>query len=74
MSLISGSVANISGIKLCRYYQEFLRSSSLCKYQLELVSSGQLSLLDFLLGGDSLGYFMEVYRNISKIVFVHTIV
>ena len=45
---------------VCRYYPEFLRSSYLCKYQLELVSSGRLCLLDFLLGGDSLVLFMEV--------------
>lgn len=32
----------------------------MCKFQLELVSSGGLSLLDFLLGGDPLVYFMEV--------------
>lgn len=32
----------------------------MCKFQLELVSSGGLCLLDFLLGGDPLVYFMEV--------------
>jgi A-kinase anchor protein 10 len=42
-----------------QYYPEFLRSPHLCKYQLELVSSGKLCLLDFLLGGDSLVLFME---------------
>ena len=45
---------------ICRYYPEFLRSPYLCKYQLELVSSGRLCLLDFLIGGDSLVLFMEV--------------
>lgn len=42
-----------------RYYPGFLRSSSLCKFQLEYISSGQLQLLDFLLGENALFYFME---------------
>lgn len=36
----------------------------MCKFQLELVSSGGLSLLDFLLGGDPLVYFMEVVMTV----------
>lgn len=43
-----------------RYYPKFLQSSTLCKFQLEYISSGELKLLDFLLGDTTLFYFMEV--------------
>lgn len=47
-------------VAVFRYYPEFLRSSFLCKYQLEYITSGKLKLLDFLLGENALFYFMEV--------------
>lgn len=43
-----------------RYYPGFLQSAFLCKYQLDYIASGTLSLLDFLLGDHTLFYFMEV--------------
>lgn len=43
-----------------RYYPKFLQSPTLCKFQLEYISSGDLKLLDFLLGDTTLFYFMEV--------------
>lgn len=43
-----------------RYYPKFLRSSQFCEYQLELIASGKLILLDILLGDNALFHFMEV--------------
>lgn len=50
----------------CRYYPKFLRSSILCKFQLEYISSGKLKLLDFILGDNTLFYFMEVSFMITS--------
>ena len=36
----------------------------MCKYQLEVISGGGLCLLDILLCGDSLTYFMEVIPSL----------
>jgi A-kinase anchor protein 10 len=60
----------VYGIVEKRYHAHFLRSSYLCRYQLELVSSGGLCLLDFLLGGDSLVYFMEFMEAESVLPLV----
>lgn len=42
-----------------RYYPGFLHSSYLCKYQLDYIGSGALSLVDFLLGENALSFFIE---------------
>ena len=54
-----------SPICLHRYHRDFLSSSFLCKYQLELVSSGGHCLLDFLMGEDQLSYFREVQYGLQ---------
>lgn len=44
----------------CRYYPEFLGTPLACRYQLEYIAGGELRLMDFLLGQNTLFYFMEV--------------
>jgi len=47
-------------LSVFRYYKDFLDSTFYRKYQIDILTSGKLQLLDVLYNDNAMGYFMEV--------------